>query len=482
MIIRLFLALLLVSWSSSADAAKRVALVLGNGDYRHTVKLPNTRNDANVIANMLRAEGFQVISGTDLNRQSMGDKLADFAAAATDAEVALFFYAGHAIQVNGRNLMIPIDADIKSEIHAKTQTVDLDDVLSLSMNSAKAKIVLLDACRDNPFEEAIRRSLGPTRSLSVPKGLAEMKPAEGALIAFATSPGQTALDGKGGANSPFTTALVRHLPTPGAEINTSLTKVRAQVYEDTGRQQLPWTNTSMTGLIYLSNKSSPGGEVTASLSPSAPVTERPSASVAAAPSSGDREGERMIWRSAEELKTESGYQLYIDRYPAGEFADMARLKLAALSSRRGLAEIPAGASSVAEGTPETEEAMGLERKDWREIQRKLSHAGQKISADGKVGDGTRRAIRAWQGAQQYSVTGYLNSQQLAVLKAVPIPASVASNDDGDDDEKPVSRSVKRQPSSSGGSGGGNASSDAAAKVMMGVVGIGLGIAASRIRR
>lgn len=479
MIFRLLLVATVLAWSASAHAARRVALVLGNSDYQHTVKLPNTRNDANAIANMLRQVGFQVISGVDLNRQAMGDRLADFSTAAADADVALFFYAGHAIQVNGRNLMIPVDANIKSEIHAKTQTVDLDDVLGLSMSTAKAKIVLLDACRDNPFEDAIRRSLGPTRSVNMAKGLAEMKPTEGALIAFATSPGQTALDGKGGTNSPFTTALIQNLPTPGVEINTSLTKVRAQVFEQTGRQQLPWTNTSMTGLIYLSDK--PAGEAvqTAALTPGAVAIERPAAPTGR--QGDDKEGERMIWRSAEELKTADAYQLYLDRYPAGDFADMARLKLAALPTKRSLGDTTSGA--VPDGTPETENALNLDRSGWTEVQRKLRDAGHKVSADGKIGEGTRKAIRAWQGAQKYASTGYLNEAQLGKLKATP---AVASNDDDDeDDAKPVRRSVSRSASEGGSSrsSSSKSSNDAAGAAIMGTaIGIGLGIAAGRIGR
>lgn len=463
----LAVALALMASATFAQAERRVALVIGNTDYKHTVKLPNARNDADSMSRMLRAEGFKVISGTDLSKQTMGERFSDFAAAAADAEVAMFFYSGHAIQIAGRNLMIPVDADIKSEILARTQTLDVDEMMAMTMSSAKAKIVLLDACRDNPFEDAIKRSLGPSRSISVgSKGLAEMRPTEGSLVVYATSPGQTAFDGKGGQNSPFTSALLKHLPAPGVEVNVALTKVRSQVQEETGRQQLPWASSSMTGLFYLSNKPFPGVETVASLTPPTAIA------AASAAASQDRDGERILWKSAEELKNADGYRLYIDRYPGGEFTDMAKLKLASLSGgTRSLGDAAAGEA----GTQQTEDALNLDRDAWREVQKKLSYSGHKLSADGKVGDGTREAIKSWQSGKKYTSTGYLTQAQLDVLKAVPTPAVVKNNDD--DDEKPVRRSARSNSGGNGGGGGGGGID--ASQAIGAAIAIGGGIALGR---
>ncbi len=150
----------------------------------------------------------------------------------------VFFYAGHGIAVNGTNYLLPVDADLKSEMDVKLgAAINVDLTLEQTMADAKVKLVFLDACRDNPFAAKIR-SAKATRSVSVESGLAEMKSGEGTLIAFATGPGQTALDGEAGTNSPFTRALVANIAAPGVEIQQAMTKVRAQVNEETNKNQL----------------------------------------------------------------------------------------------------------------------------------------------------------------------------------------------------------------------------------------------------
>lgn len=157
--------------------------------------------------------------------------------------MALFFYAGHGIAVNGKNYLIPVDAEINSEFDIKLgAAIDIEVTLDQTMADAKVKLVFLDACRDNPFADKIR-SAARTRSVSVSSGLAEMRSGEGTLIAFATGPGQKALDGKQGENSPFTRALLKNIAEPGVEIRHALTKVHAQVSEETSKRQLPWENT-----------------------------------------------------------------------------------------------------------------------------------------------------------------------------------------------------------------------------------------------
>ncbi|WP_339445064.1 caspase family protein, partial [Pseudomonas hunanensis] len=145
-----------------------------------------------------------VVEGSNLTRDAMTAKLLEFGKKSEGADVALFFYAGHGIAVNGSNYLLPVDADLKSEMDVKLgAAINIDLTLEQTMGDAKVKLVFLDACRDNPFAAKIK-SNSPTRSVSVQTGLAEMKSGEGTLIAFATGPGQTALDGDAGANSPFT--------------------------------------------------------------------------------------------------------------------------------------------------------------------------------------------------------------------------------------------------------------------------------------
>src|SRR5689334_24082404 len=203
--------------ATAAQADRRVAFVVGNGAYKNVAQLPNPPIDAKAIAGALRNVGFEVVEGSNLTRDKMTERLLDFGKKAQGADVALFFYAGHGIAISGTNYLLPVDADIKSEMDVKLgAAINIDLTLEQTMGDAKVKLVFLDACRDNPFAAKIR-SAKATRSANVGSGLAEMKRSEGTLIAFATGPGQTALDGQQGQNSPFTRALIDHITKPGVE-------------------------------------------------------------------------------------------------------------------------------------------------------------------------------------------------------------------------------------------------------------------------
>ena len=254
----------------AAKADRRVAFVVGNGTYKNVPPLPNPPIDAKSMAGVLRNVGFDVVEGTNLTRDKMTERLLEFGKKAQGADVAVFFYAGHGIAINGTNYLLPIDADIKSEMDVKLgAAINIDLTLDQTMGDAKVKLVFLDACRDNPFAAKIK-SNSATRSVSVQSGLAEMKSGEGTLIAFATGPGQTALDGQEGTNSPFTRALMANIATPGVEIQQAMTKVRAQVNEETHKGQLPWGHTNLIGSVYLNPSSAPAAEPTAA-APSAPA-------------------------------------------------------------------------------------------------------------------------------------------------------------------------------------------------------------------
>src|SRR5215213_3849544 len=241
----------------SAKAERRVAFVVGNGAYKNVQPLPNPSIDAKSMAGVLRNVGFEVLEATNLTRDKMTERQLEFGKKAQDADVAVFFYAGHGISIGGVNYLLPIDADIKSEMDVKLgAAINIDLTLDQTMGDAKVKLVFLDACRDNPFAAKIK-SNSATRSVNVQTGLAEMKSGEGTLIAFATGPGQTALDGEAGANSPFTRALLANVTQPGVEIQQAMTKVRAQVNEETQKGQLPWGHTNLTGTVYLNGTPTP---------------------------------------------------------------------------------------------------------------------------------------------------------------------------------------------------------------------------------
>src|SRR5271167_382860 len=269
----------------SAKADKRVAVVVGNGAYKNVAALPKPPIDAKAMAAVLRNVGFEVVEGANLTRDTMTERLLEFGQKAQGADVAVFFYAGHGIAINGTNYLLPVDADIKSEMDVKLgNAINIDLTLDQTMGDAKVKLVFLDACRDNPFAAKIK-SNSATRSVSVGSGLAEMKSGEGTLIAFATGPGQTALDGQEGTNSPFTRALMANITAPGVEIQQAMTKVRAQVNEETNKNQLPWGHTNLIGSVYLNPQAASAG-VTAE-APNTPAVTTTAAS----------EVELEFWRS-----------------------------------------------------------------------------------------------------------------------------------------------------------------------------------------
>src|SRR5690348_3498178 len=215
--------------------------------------------------------------------------------------------------------LLPVDADIKSEMDVKLgAAINIDLTLDQTMGDAKVKLVFLDACRDNPFAAKIK-SNSATRSVNVQTGLAEMKSGEGTLIAFATGPGQTALDGQEGSNSPFTRALLANVTQPGVEIQQAMTKVRAQVNEETNKGQLPWGHTNLIGSVYLNGAPAPTAPGTAS----APSQQQ----VAAVQNS---EVEVEFWRSIKDSSKAEEYRAYLTNYPNGQFRSLAQSRIASL--------------------------------------------------------------------------------------------------------------------------------------------------------
>ncbi|HKD28621.1 MAG TPA: caspase family protein [Xanthobacteraceae bacterium] len=400
-----------------ASAERRVAFVVGNGAYQHTTTLPNPPLDAKAMAALLRNVGFDVVEGVDLDRAGMTARLSEFAVKTQGADVALLFYAGHGIAVNGKNYLLPVDANLNSEFDVKFgAAIDLDATLDQTMADAKVKLVFLDACRDNPFADKIR-SASRTRSVTVLSGLAEMKSSEGTLVAFATGPGQKAIDGRQGENSPFTHALLQNLAEPGVEIRLALTKVRAQVSEETHKQQLPWENTNLTGFFYLNPAAAPAA--TASAAGTAPAGQRPGA----LPPSPSSEIELEFWRSAQSSGKSEEYSAYLTRYPNGNFATIARARLAALETEAATRAAQAQSIHTALATRETEEQLALDPHKRSDIQRRLSALGYlQGNADGNFNDNTRHAIERWQTARHYPRSGYFNKLQHDALLAERLPA------------------------------------------------------------
>ena len=393
---RVFTALALamvLAWPAQAD--KRVALVIGNGNYIKASELKNPVNDASDMAAKLKSLGFDVVSGTDLGHKKLLETVKDFSARIEGADVALFFYAGHAVQVDGVNYIAPVDTDIAREADLDFETISLELIRRQMERSATTSIVLLDACRDNP----LTRRLGlRTRSTASSKGLARLEPAaEGTFIAFATQPDNVALDGKG-RNSPFTSALLKNIDREGIEISAMMTDVRRDVYESTDQQQLPWTNSSLLGLFYFN----PQKEVAANK----PTPDANKAGDEARNAELKKIGqEAAAWDSAEKSGDAASIRQFLETYPDGVYARLARFTLERLTSATAESsenqqvaslEKPADARAQQESDATAQAAATdkqAEKALVRSIQTELSRVGCDAGkADGIWGRKSEQAV------------------------------------------------------------------------------------------
>ena len=230
----------LLLWSASALAENRIALVVGNSAYKSVTILPNPANDAKAVADMLRSAQFEVIEEPDLSQTALRRVIHEFANKAAQKgpdTISLVYYAGHGIQVDGENYLVPIDADIQRESDVPIEAVRLNDLMTaLGSTPSKTRIVILDACRNNPFSE-INKITG--------RGLAIVDAPNGSMVSYSTSPGMQAADGQG-ANSPFTTALIEVAREPNVPIEQAFKRIRVAVHKTTDGLQTPWESSSLT--------------------------------------------------------------------------------------------------------------------------------------------------------------------------------------------------------------------------------------------
>lgn len=287
-----------------AVAAKRVALVIGNSAYEHSTPLNNPKNDATAMAETLSRLGFEVTTGINLTDRTFGRTIAKFRKALPGAEVALFFYAGHGLQVHGRNFLIPVDAKIEDEDSLDFEAVRLRTVLTLMEREPRTNLVFLDACRDNPMARNLARNLG-TRSTVVGRGFAREESGIGTMIAFATQPGNVALDGDV-KHSPFTKALLKYIETPGQDIANLMRRVRLDVITETSSRQVPWNHSSLTAPFVFKEKPSED-----------PVTR----------------AESTLWEAVQTSDNAKAYTKYLEQHPKGRFVSLARIKLEELKFR-----------------------------------------------------------------------------------------------------------------------------------------------------
>ena len=378
--LRIALSLLLLLSAPQALAEKRVALVIGNAAYQNVAPLPNPGNDAADMVAKLEALGFEVVSGRDLDLSGVRRAVRDFVGRLDGADLALFYYAGHGLQVDGENYLAPVDARLASQVDLEFEAVPMNLILTAMERSTRVNVVLLDACRDNPLAVNLARSMG-TRSASVGRGLAKIGTGIGTLIAFATQPGNVALDGSG-RNSPFTSALLKHLGQPGRDITRELIDVRRDVLAATGGRQVPWDNSSLTGEVVL--KPATGNEPT-------PAKEK----------NGEQAAELAYWDTIKNATDRDLFDAYLQQYPQGVFASLARAKIqiierAAATPGAKTVAPDGGAVALADPAVSAEPDATTDRALARSVQVELNRLGCRAGGeDGLWGAGSRKALEAY---------------------------------------------------------------------------------------
>ncbi len=442
---------LILVLSCEAMAERRVALVIGNGAYTETVPLANSPNDANDIAQALGNLDFQVVKIVDGDKLSMERAIRKFGTLLRGADVALFFYAGHGLQVDGHNYLLPVDAMLEREQDLPFETIPVSLVLrQMEAGAVDMKLVILDACRNNPLATRLARSVRALgRSAEVGRGLAKIDGATGTLIAFATAPGEVAFEGTG-RNSPFTTALLQWMPQPDLEVGLMFRRIRQTVMDQTKRAQVPWVNESLTGEFYFagladSNQASPETQA----AKPAPVTPPVAAPSSATPAFDIRVVELAFWESIKDSDNPKMFEAYLERYPDGLFGGVARVKIEELRQLAALPPAEHGAVAPEAATPDTavgapapetiERGLGLSREERGLVQRALNDLKHEAGVeDGIFGSRTRKAIRAWQVASTANATSYLTGDQAKALIARGREVQVAVGTY----EAPTSRAMK----------------------------------------
>lgn len=381
------LALAAALLTQPALADKRVALVIGNSAYQNVLKLANPVNDANAMTDTLKAANFDIVEGRrDLKATEMRRALRDFADKARTADVALIYFAGHGIEVDGTNYLIPTDALLERDTDVYDETFSLERLLTAVEPAKKLRLVILDACRDNPFLKTMKRT---TASRAIPRGLAKVEPASpNTLIAYSAKAGSTALDGDS-KNSPFTTALVRHITTPGLDLRKAFGFVRDEVMKDTGNRQEPYVYGSL------------GGEDVALV----PV---------AAPGANAQAEARRDYELAMQVGTSEGWNAFLGQHPTGFYANLAKAQLSKIAADNA----HAAASEKAR--------LAADEKSRLASEGAQKAAQAKAAADARTAEDARIAAETRKLAEQERVAAAERSRAAAEAKSDTAKADASS--------------------------------------------------------
>jgi hypothetical protein len=313
----------MVALSATAEA-RRVALVIGNSAYKNVAQLENPGNDANDVGATLERLGFEVLKVKDGTFDGMRRGLLEFARRARGSEIAIVFFAGHGMEVGGENYLIPVDAELKADVDVDHEAIALKTITPLVENASRLGLVILDACRNNPFAAKMQRTV---RTRAVSRGLAAVEPSGNVLIAFAAREGTTAADGQG-RNSPFSASLLKHLETPGLEINFLFRNVRDDVLEATRRAQLPFVYGSLSReAIYL--------KAALPVVPQPPLVQGPAA-------------DEVVWNLVKDSRDPAQFDRFMTEFPKSAHRAEAENRLAALKADQEAATIAAQSAVAAE--------------------------------------------------------------------------------------------------------------------------------------
>ncbi|WP_439403178.1 caspase family protein [Bradyrhizobium sp. DASA03068] len=345
-----FLLLILAVWlgCGPAMAERRVALVMGNSAYKNVARLANPANDAALVGGMFKTAGFDTVDvRLDLNGSEMRRALRDFGGKARDAEVAVVYYAGHGIELDGVNYLIPTDATLETDSDVLDETIALDRALFAVEPAKQLRLIILDACRDNPFAKTMKRTIA---SRAIGRGLAKVEPTSpNTMIAFAAKAGSTASDGDS-KNSPFAAALVERLPTPGLDLGKAFRFVRDDVLKSTGNKQEPFVYGSLGG-----------DDVTL-------VPAKPAA--APGPQANPQDSIRRDYELALQTGNRDAWEAFLQAYPDGFYAGLARAQLKNVAAE----ETRAAASAKARQAEDEKAKLAAERANKAEQEKAAAAA------------------------------------------------------------------------------------------------------------
>ena len=333
----LILPVLLLASAGAAWAEKRIALIIGNSAYETISALDNPKNDADLMREALEDVGFEVIVAKDASFSDMRRAIRKFGrklrSSGKDA-VGLFYYAGHGVQSQGANYLIPIGAQIESDADLSIEALSAGQILRQMEDAGNTlNLVILDACRNNPFKGKVR---------SATRGLSRINAASGTLVAFSAGPGQVALDGTA-RNSPYTAALAKHIRTPNLAVEEVFKRVRVEVEDGTSGKQTPWEESSLRGSFYFAGRS-----VT--------VTEKPKTEPEAdpQPEPSDSAFDLTFWQSIQNSTSAESYEAYLKAYPEGRFSPLAKIRIRQIKSKQQAAVTTVPTKNVTE--PATQKA------------------------------------------------------------------------------------------------------------------------------